>query len=56
MQLVYFSQEGERRVCEIVLTEDDLVSMQDEISRTLDKLNRLKPVGERLLELQEGQE
>jgi len=41
MRLLYVSQDGERRACEMALTEDELTHFKEHVDRALDKMHVL---------------
>jgi hypothetical protein len=45
LRLGYESQDGRERVCEMSLTEEQLLEIRKEIDRALSKLEKLKPLG-----------
>jgi len=55
LRLAYLTQSGDRQVVELALTEDELRKIRSEIDRTLQKIERLKPVAAQLLEGPSGQ-
>lgn len=50
LKLTYVTQEAEKKVLELAMKEEDLIELRDEIGRALHKIEKLKPIGARLLE------
>lgn len=56
LKLQYESQDGIDHMCEMSLTEDELLSIREEIDLALAKIERLKPLGAGLLAAQADEE